>query len=1231
MGIQSLLPRKRKLAVSVAILLLLTIFFALYYLYYIPYNQSRLSQYGFLLLDRIQSNIIERDGDIQKLYHNTVQQQTYHNTAQRQLDHDTAQQHKELGKKLALINPAPTIVTSPHYVLCSAANAPGKNEFEYFGKIKEWKRIYEVKLNSTGEILKLSIPVGDFLSPCFSYKKEFFESFMLAGTCEKETEIILQDAMLDISGNKYSIDTFLSSEKDKPFSRIIDINNKGTDYKMFITNFQLAGQDLILCGFVKTGTYRSKLNTIPVNLIYPIVVLFFLILIFLPFIKIFLMSNNEQMHMGDFIFAILSLFLGATMITIISIQLLLLVSSNKRVMDDLKKLSVQIENETNREVEKVYNELRFLDSAMVLERWNSLGLHVSTDKGQYRLQLSRVPGDTSAYYFFDRVSLINKDGLQIMKGQIDNPDNTQLIDVSKREYFQVFKRQEKNVAKAMAEDLMGFEPINSWTEGSFKINLSVRSIRDTDSLFVASISTRMYSLIQTVFPPGFGYCLIDAEGKILTHSEMTRNLKENFLDETGQLIQLKEAFASRQSTFLNGVMMYGKEHAVYIHPMRKIPLFLVTFYDNNYFIPVNLRILSFSLLFSACVYLVILVLILILRRKPYQSFIFSPIDYFQWIVPRSELSGFYMRVFIFISVYLALLLIAGVGYGIQRDHVVFCLTLLTPLNILFALYVFRSIEPDKMNNLSGKLPLKMILLVSSLFVLSALLYFGAKLYAEEGKYFYILFQGFVILTLGGTAIFYFKRNNPVDPEAQNSDSSGYLLKYSLCVASLVACLAAMPAGIFTWYAHSLELNQTLKKAQLHMATSLQGRKVDIRNFLQYHDSAWLPDKYEDTVLYKRGIYTIYDDTVYCAGDCDTTAIKEDAGNTSENFYLNVADWAGRSYDDPLYYPALHHHSSDGYWQWKKIKNYDSLYFLYALPSGVKVSPGSSSHGNMTIIRSKGPKRYMVIGSPAGKIMVFGIVTLLIWGLFRLIKNTAYRVFMFKFVNAQKGYLSERKLLEANGQQQKNTATPDFLSGCYDRNIYNTDPLKRIKKIGETDDYDICAYFESEYNKFHLTKSRDQAEKQEVLFLHEYEYWKAFFDNIWNKCSDEEKFLLMDLATEGLMNYKRSSAVYALLDKKLIIIRNNRLVLFSLTFRYYILKKKGTPDEIELRQKFNIQGTWSAFRTPLLLIILVVAGFIFFTQEESSRQIVALITSLTTLIPLLFKFLSGSSQQTGPVK
>ena len=48
------------------------------------------------------------------------------------------------------------------------------------------------------------------------------------------------------------------------------------------------------------------------------------------------------------------------------------------------------------------------------------------------------------------------------------------------------------------------------------------------------MATRLYSLVNTVLPAGYGFCVFDAPDNTLIHSDTLKSLRENFLDETGR-------------------------------------------------------------------------------------------------------------------------------------------------------------------------------------------------------------------------------------------------------------------------------------------------------------------------------------------------------------------------------------------------------------------------------------------------------------------------------------------------------------------------------------------------------------------------------------------------------------------------------------------------------------------------------------------------------------------------
>jgi hypothetical protein len=133
--------------------------------------------------------------------------------------------------------------------------------------------------------------------------------------------------------------------------------------------------------------------------------------------------------------------------------------------------------------------------------------------------------------------------------------------------------------------------------------------------------------------------------------------------------------------------------------------------------------------------------------------------------------------------------------------------------------------------------------------------------------------------------------------------------------------------------------------------------------------------------------------------------------------------------------------------------------------------------------------------------------------------------------------------------------------------------------------------------------------------------KRFYDFIWQKCTEKERYLLLDFSQDSLVNFKNSETIYNLAEKGLFIIHDEEIKLFSPSFRAYLICKKNTPEVYRLQKKFQQNSTWQSFRVPLLIILLGIALFIFFTQEETFQKLTAMVAGITSVVSLALKFFS----------
>jgi hypothetical protein len=90
---------------------------------------------------------------------------------------------------------------------------------------------------------------------------------------------------------------------------------------------------------------------------------------------------------------------------------------------------------------------------------------------------------------------------------------------------------------------------------------------DPKDVFCASLVTHPISVFDPVLPDGFQFAVIKSDGTVLFHSDRTRNLRENFFDETDQDQEVRSRVLMRASGTLVANYM-GRRHRLYIRPMN---------------------------------------------------------------------------------------------------------------------------------------------------------------------------------------------------------------------------------------------------------------------------------------------------------------------------------------------------------------------------------------------------------------------------------------------------------------------------------------------------------------------------------------------------------------------------------------------------------------------------------------------------------------------------------------
>ncbi len=155
-------------------------------------------------------------------------------------------------------------------------------------------------------------------------------------------------------------------------------------------------------------------------------------------------------------------------------------------------------------------------------------------------------------------------------------------------------------------------------------------------------------------------------------------------------------------------------------------------------------------------------------------------------------------------------------------------------------------------------------------------------------------------------------------------------------------------------------------------------------------------------------------------------------------------------------------------------------------------------------------------------------------------------------------------------------------------------------------------------------SEDLIQELQSLAHHSYHY-------LWSSLSSEEKFIVYDLAEEGLVNSYDMQRLVILIKKGVIVSRKGSLSLFNNSFRIFVLTSISKQDQLNIKEMLDDEGSWSKFKTPLMVAIIAIMIFLLGSQKEIFNQIIAILGGLAVGIPTIMKFMSLGGSNGGDEK
>lgn len=1209
---------------------------------------------------------------------------------------------------------------------------------------------YRFKEGRAACTLKVVESYQEFLRPLL--REDVFRHYVLADSSGSVLYATNKLGVLrfDIHNWKDSRDLLEQNDQASSGSKNVWINTftemriGGTEYRVFSHPFKLLNsEELMLIGLVPQSEFEQ--NTVHVSTFRLIffTVIFVVLLLSYPFLKLAFISHNERMSFWDITSATIALFIATALTTLLILDIFRYdYYKDEIIADGLTKISEAISADFEEELTSTITQIKTYDSAHVelYENFNGLiDLHTANkrqalvvkrsqsakqdllDPAALTSQLNRVDTSGSLSYLQPLKNIRSEDFLNIAwvsdKGRQEakwtpEADNTRKISVANREYFTEVRDKKMwslNVNNRNQDFYLG--SIISYNTGDLLAAISMPS--KVPGHPVVTMTRQLHSLHNPVLSMGYHFAVVDASGKVLFHSDGKRNLQENLLEELTQKDEFTSLLLSRSADVFNS-SYHGEEYLFRVEPLQKWPVFLLTYFEEKNLLAANSEILTFSLL-SLALYavLVILLLLFLVYYDSARSKLKYRLFRFNWVIPHPSSRNKYI-VAILQTLVMGVFFVFFTWGSFQQGGSVY----FTILFLLMALAVFSTggLYLVLIHRFRSQTKLWLWLVV---FILLLLGIGAAGFHKNIQKDLFLYYIGANLLLV---IVGYFLSRLGEKPSSSTqlyNNGNSYRIYYRLMILSLLLLWTQPMVFCAFKVAHDTEFLLYNRLVQLDLAEKfendfdverLRHSSLNLGTFPSYHLSPLLDAR-------------ISTDTVFSGSEHQFDSIQAAFLKT----YLEVRPM----YTEPTVVKTRHlgdHSGLRGKWFWEKPSR-DSLNFYYQpgdnllaihskifpyagptlltkglilfiipvllllfllyviikflyhkvvitntsamekilpLESFIESDDGKNltqdyicyiglPHSGKTEaldqIRSKHPGRVQIIDLASLESQPEGS------SLPKLRFKTALVVLDHFEYGMHKQEVNQRKLellenLLSNGKtgivlvssvhpldsilEHTSFDTERWVRalGVFKKTFYNLHGSKKLKPGDvhqEVMDLNQEELLERELGALSFLrkmkapllkdlKNRPQkhAYTNDELIIKIQSLAAFYYYSIWRTCTAEEKYLLYDMAQDGLLNTRNIRVINSLLNKGLIY-HDGILKLINFSFRNFILSTVLTQEALEIEKTARQDSTWKKLRTPFILILAALAIFLFYTQRHILDNLTTLLTAVGTVVIALMRF------------
>ena len=767
--------------------------------------------------------------------------------------------------------------------------------------------------------------LSEILKPLISIHLNVFESVLLVKTASDSSKaangkkfdaILYKSPGLDIA----NINTdSLFPDKSLQAAAVNEINIEGIKYKMFLMPFQMnvaPNQTFILTGITQKNNYNSQSQNVPLDFLLTVVFILVLLLLCLPFIKVFILSVHENITITDVRFIIASIFIIPFFIILSSSSAAIYQYSDNFTKQVLLSLQNEIEMNFYKEIQQSINQVKAYDSILSdpfrkLRQTYASGdsilngdslkaylrnKHIDSTKNIDSIDVKDLAFYPQYYRNIESLHWMESTGIDIASWRLTK-DTASYFNLKDRQYFKDIKYK-LGYLHPVSKDTFTLQATISKITGEYTLNIVVPDsarIMSGKKSIAAGISAKMYSVYNTIVPEGFSYCLVDQSGLIIFHSDTARSLQENLLEETDNNHSLEIAISHNDSRVIDNVQLYDEQVKMMVRPLKILPYYLVTYCNKRgeylfifhiaafVFLCMSLLLVLVSL-FSYCI---------MMTDKRNTKLLFIP-GVFYWLKPSGTRKDYYIRNCIQVIASMILIFLFSVFLSAELQQLYMLnYALLLPLFAVTGYYIIKRskkiIDIHKSDNqqkmfLIGKeqiLPFlyqikNILLLYIALFTVFEIMQnalFYNNLYSDSHAVklrirMLIVLLPIVMVLIAAINVDYIR--NAIKGFAGKTHLSAltkwingfkthYLTPYLLSLMLSVLAISVIPAITLTRYALNEERKLSFQTFEIGLAKRIQERRSSINPRLWQTKLDLFPDtaqRFTDSLKFnsEKGLY-----------------------------------------------------------------------------------------------------------------------------------------------------------------------------------------------------------------------------------------------------------------------------------------------------------------------------------------------------------------------------------------